>query len=124
MHAPHAFPSPPQGTDSRLTGHFTYSTTPGFAAAPPLRCTNRTEVCGGGTFCCGMCGVLHLCLGPAPDLHRARLGPTLRLTRPLTIPDHPAGHLLAGVVWSDRAGSSFIHTEAFTTAAHSPTFSA
>ncbi|GAB4818034.1 hypothetical protein N2152v2_005080 [Parachlorella kessleri] len=32
------------GTDARLSGHFTYATTPGFSAGPPLRCTNRTEV--------------------------------------------------------------------------------
>lgn len=31
------------GTDARLSGHFTYSTVPGFPA-PPLRCTNRGEV--------------------------------------------------------------------------------
>ncbi len=36
-----------QGTDARLSGHFTYSTTPAFLdlrLAPALRCTNRSEV--------------------------------------------------------------------------------
>lgn len=36
-----------QGTDARLSGHFTYSTTPAFMElrlAPALRCTNRSEV--------------------------------------------------------------------------------
>ncbi|PRW58714.1 hypothetical protein C2E21_2742 [Chlorella sorokiniana] len=35
------------GTDARLSGHFTYSTTPAFMElrlAPALRCTNRSEV--------------------------------------------------------------------------------
>ena len=39
--APHAL----QGTDARLSGHFTYSTTPAFMdlrLAPALRCTNRS----------------------------------------------------------------------------------
>lgn len=41
----HAVPAlVPQGTDARLSGHFTYATSPDFTLAPPLRCTNRTEV--------------------------------------------------------------------------------
>lgn len=40
-------PSPLQGTDARLSGHFTYTTTPQFmelGLAPALRCTNRGQV--------------------------------------------------------------------------------
>lgn len=39
--------SPLQGTDARLSGHFTYTTTPAFLElrlAPALRCTNRAGV--------------------------------------------------------------------------------
>lgn len=43
-----------QGTDARLSGHFTYSTTPAFMdlrLAPALRCTNRSEVQVGWQYC-------------------------------------------------------------------------
>lgn len=41
---PSPTPARLQGHDTRMSGHFVYSSSPDFTTAPPLRCTNRTEV--------------------------------------------------------------------------------